>query len=367
MKRLILTLALLIAGMSCAFSQDYFRNGMFLNHSTGLCIWDPNPYGGSTTTIPDQLHLCNTAHRYTGNDSISMEEYWWDEPGDNEWSTLDPFFMGDTAFSNGISPQFSISYCLNHYKILVVKSCFPSSNLAEWGHASDTLDPTYKSVYNNKWHWRHMVRAMQYHPDNFFVIWTNASLASAVTTPEEATLSRSFCLWAKDTLAAGIDPVFGAFPANVYVFDYFGKLTDANGYMLPQFAAPDWSHPGGTATDLVAPQFVSEIFDHAIAFETLFGTTFETNPVNLFLSATPNPFNSNTTIRFITTGKYNAGLTLSDSQGRRIRSLWSACRQGEHQVTLSGTDLSNGTYILQLSEGERIRTVKVVHGDGNPN
>ena len=38
------------------------------------------------------------------------------------------------------------------------------------------------------------------------------------------TLSHQFCIWAKDTLAAGNDLIFGDFPENVYVFDSFHLL-----------------------------------------------------------------------------------------------------------------------------------------------
>ena len=79
--------------------------------------------------------------------------------------------------------------------------------------------------------------------------------------------SKQFCKWAKDTLANGLDPVFGAFPNNVYVFDFFSKLTDANGYMLLQYANdPNVTpHPNAAATELVARQLVNEVFDHSIA------------------------------------------------------------------------------------------------------
>ncbi len=35
----------------------------------------------------------------------------------------------------------------------------------------------------------------------------------------------------------GLDVVYGAFPANVYVFDFFHKLTGTNGMMLSMYAA----------------------------------------------------------------------------------------------------------------------------------
>jgi hypothetical protein len=136
------------------------------------------------------------------------------------------------------------------------------------GESADTLNPTDKTIYNYKWHWRNIVQVMQEHPQNFFVIWTNAPLVSGATNDDEANRSDRFCRWAKDTLAGGNDPEVGAFPTNVYIFDFFHKLTGSDGKLRLQYAASTTdSHPNGSATDLVAPQFVREIFDAAIAYE----------------------------------------------------------------------------------------------------
>ncbi len=109
---------------------------------------------------------------------------------------------------------------------------------------------------------------MKQHPENFFVIWTNAPCVEGVTTLGRALNSKSFCKWAKDTLATGLDPIMGAFPENIYVFDFFSKLADTNGYLHPQYAmGPTNSHPNPLATELVAPQFVNEIFDATIVYE----------------------------------------------------------------------------------------------------
>jgi hypothetical protein len=243
--------------LSFTTSAGLFRSGLFLHHSTGGNIWGPN---GSSTSVPDEMENYNNTHSYTGDNAVSMNEEWW-SPGDNEWSTQHEFFEGNTAYTD-------INEYLANNKILVVKTCFPASAMEAWGQASDTNNPTYKTVYNYKWHWRHIIRVMEAHPENFFVIWTNAPLEPYSTNTSEADLSNKFCTWAKDTLAVGLDPAFGDFPENVYVFDFFHKLTGSNGMMLVQYrASAGDSHPNATATELVAPQFVQEIFDAAIGYE----------------------------------------------------------------------------------------------------
>jgi hypothetical protein len=54
------------------------------------------------------------------------------------------------------------------------------------------------------------------------------------------------------------------------VFDFFHKLAGADGKLPLKYAASSSdSHPNNLATQLVAPQLVSEVFDAARNYETL--------------------------------------------------------------------------------------------------
>ncbi|MCB9016473.1 MAG: T9SS type A sorting domain-containing protein [Lentimicrobiaceae bacterium] len=268
----LLTLALFSRGES----QTTYRSGVFLHHSTGENIWGPN---GSATSIPSEIISYNNQHGYSGADQVSMQEQDWPlNPWVNEWERWHRIFDNE-------DPNADLSPILSSQKIIVIKSCYPSSEMTGYGQASDTLNYSIKSVYNYKWHWRHMVRKMSLHPENFFVIWTNAPLVEGATNPQAAALSKSFTSWAKDTLAQGLDPETGVFPSNVYVFHYFEKLTDENGYEQLQYAVSNTdSHPNAAATALVAPQFVTEIFDAAIAYEQA-GTILSVTPISQSVSA----------------------------------------------------------------------------------
>lgn len=234
------------------------RNGIFFHHSTGENIWGPN---GSTTSVPEQITAYNTSHNLTGNSAFSMTELWWpNNPNDNnEWERWHRIFAGQDANAN-ITPYYS------SHRIIMIKSCFPSSEINDEGIPEDTLNPEDKTIFNYKWHWRFMVRTMRNHPTNFFVIWTNAPLTQLTTNPTQAHFSDRFCKWAKDTLAAGLDPLIGTFPSNVYVFDYFHKLADANGYLPDMYAVDPYdSHPNAAATQLVAPLLVNETLNAYLA------------------------------------------------------------------------------------------------------
>ncbi len=76
-----------------------------------------------------------------------------------------------------------------------------------------------RTYYRTQWHWRNIIRVMQSHPETFFVIWTGIPLMPGPSY--DGTIAHNFVLWAKDTLASGIDVTYGTFPPNVYVFDAF--------------------------------------------------------------------------------------------------------------------------------------------------
>lgn len=240
---------------------NLFRSGIFLHHSTGGCIWGPN---GSYVSVPSEITAYNNLHGYTGTNAVSFNETWYPGCCDNEWCTWHNIFE--------LNDPENISNYYASNPVIMIKSCFPSASVYSYGNPSDTLNPCDKTVENYKWHWRHIVEVMRDNPNNFFVIWTNAPLVESQTNATEAYNSHLFCKWAKDTLAMGLDPICGAFPPNVYVFDFFHKLVDTQYYLPLVYAASQWdSHPNGDATALVAPQLVTEIFDNAIAYENYTG------------------------------------------------------------------------------------------------
>jgi len=346
MKKIIFLILIAVFLFDAALCQLKFRSGTFFHHSTGLCIWGPN---GSTTSIPAQMTIYNNSHGYTGSNAVTMTELWFPPEDDNEWCRWHRIFENqDTA---NIQPYYSGN------RVMVVKSCFPSSNVEAYGDPSDTLYPDYKTVLNYKWHWRHVIRTMRAHPQNFFVIWTNAPLVSNQTNTQEAYWAHCFCKWAKDTLANGLDPLTGSFPSNVYVFDFFHKLAGSN-YMLPLVYATgaDDSHPNAAATQLVAPQFVNEIFNASIYYETHYGINrvSEVVPASYVLYQNyPNPFNSSTVIRFAVKSKGFVSLKIFDVNGREISEpVKQSLIPGEYEVLFDAENLSTGMYFYNLKAGD---------------
>lgn len=283
MKRIVYLLLLMLF-VSTAFSQPKFRSGVFLHHSTGGNIWGPN---GSNTSVPQEITSYNTAYGYTGSDACEMRQLGWPtNPWNNEWERWHRIFDNE-------DPDAIVSQFFGTDRIIMIKSCYPSSAMTDWGSPADTNSPALKSYYNYKWHWRNFIRKMAMQINNFFVVWTNAPLVEASTNDNAALLSHHFCRWAKDTLSNGLDPYFGDFPENVYVFDFFHYLAGADNKLRPEYAeSPTNSHPNAAATELVAPILVEEIFDAAIEYESSFIELLppeKISPEQNAIDVSPNP------------------------------------------------------------------------------
>lgn len=358
-KTMILMLALTLAA-AAASAQVRFRSGIFLHHSTGGCIWGPN---GSATSVPQQMTAYNAGHGYHGEDSIRMTETWFPGSVDNEWSTWHTVFEAD-------SPENVSGYFAGN-RIIMVKSCFPSSEIYGIGQPSDTASPADKTISNYKWHWRHIVSVMNGHRGNFFVIWTNAPLERNSTDSNAARLSDVFCRWAKDTLAAGLDPVCGPFPPNVHVFDFFHALANGAGFLPDGYrsGAGD-SHPNAAATALVAPQLITEIFDAAIAYEAVYNGVAGGRPMpdgngHLALESSPNPFSADIVVSYQIPAAGSMTIAVYDVTGRAVRTLFAGSKPaGRHAVRWDGRDgagrsVAAGTYVLRLQAGAQTLTRKL--------
>jgi hypothetical protein len=335
MKRVtlaILTLCVLTTASWATVTR--FRSGIFLHHSTGGCIWGPN---GSSTSVPQEMQLYNQVHGFTGDQAVTMNEQWFPGSTDNEWSTWHTVFEHD-------QPEAISGYYAGN-RIIMVKSCFPSSALEGVGQPSDTTQPWMKTIFNYKWHWRHLAGVMRAHPQNFFVIWTNAPLEHQSTDSTAARLSDRFCTWAADTLQAGLDPVMGVFPRNVYVFDFFHKLTDPAGFMLDQYrAGPGDSHPNAAATALVAPQFVRETFDQSILYEAYVNDPsagpepgpFDRHDRSLVVS--PSPSAGPVTFYYVADEAGPASIRVYSAGGRLLRTLTPRPGTGVQAIEWNGRD-----------------------------
>jgi len=151
----------------------------------------------------------------------------------------------------------------------------------------------------------------------------------------------------------------------VYVFDFFSKLTDANGYMRLMYAMhPDDPHPNAAATELVAPQLVNEVFNHSIFYESVYGIKKLSNivPEKYCLHQNyPNPFNPVSKIKMDIVKFSNVKLVVYDALGRKITILVNEqLRPGTYEVEFDAIEYPSGVYFYSLTTGDFINTKEML-------
>ena len=264
MRHKIFIIGIILIGLvSTVFPQQTFRKAVLLRRSVGGHIWQ---HEGATTSVPTEVTAYNAAHNYTEANAFTFTNvYPFPVVADNEWYNWYKVFHNQTAEDHIYTDYIEGTT----YNVIVIKTCFFSSDMYGVGQPSDTTNLSNRTIYNYKYIWRDIIRIMESYPNNFFVIWTGAPNVEAETSQNSALWSHQFYTWAKDTLAAGLDATYGAFPPNVYVFDYFHKLVNENYYERPEYAdALNDAHPNAAASNLVAPQLVQEVFSAAIVYES---------------------------------------------------------------------------------------------------
>lgn len=264
---LIVILILLISLSSNIFSQTFFRKAIFLSRSVGSHIYD---HPGANTNVPSEIDKYNFSNDFKGIEAVSMDKVLfpikaYDGLVDNSWYEWHRIF-------DKVNTEDDIYLYLDDstYSIIIIKICIPSSDIKTIGSPSDsTIDYTGRNLEVYKWHIRSIVKIMEQYRNKFFCIWTLAPNLEGETTALWASYAHWFSSWMKDTLATGLDTIYGKFPPNIYIFDYF-HLLDSSYYLPVSLAdAVDDPHPNARASEIAAPHFVKEVFDAAIAYEGL--------------------------------------------------------------------------------------------------
>ena len=283
-NKIFLSVIILLGLVSNILPQTLFRSGIFLHHSTGGVIWT-----SATPDVPALINQYNVDNNLTGANSVTLnidEDFFPSiANGGNFYDTWHAVFVGES--DNPVEDALLQQY-IEENRIVVIKACWGGSAIGPVGDPSDTsvIDDDIgnnRTYYRTQWHWRRIIEVMEGHPNTFFVIWTGIPLKPIPTSPYDGTIAHQFFLWAKDTLATGLDAIYGDFPANVYVFDAFHLLAieseefpwgTAHWGMNPLYHDEGDNHPNEAGANVVAQPLVWETFDAAIAYE-IGGRTFQ--------------------------------------------------------------------------------------------
>lgn len=232
-------------------SQGEYRNVVFLHHSVGNNLIEQGDvaqlFGDAGYSFYDQGYNNMGLRGPDGSDA----GFSYPVPNDN----TDPDGLA-VVFKQKVRswPVNTLSGLLQH-EVIVVKSCFPNSNIG----SQESLRAL-KEIYLG------MRETMQKHPDKLFIVFTTPPLNPAETNAENAKRAREMAVWMMSTEFTGGSQ-------NIAVFDFYTllaendpKASDAN-MLNAAFRDGTDSHPNRTANQQIAPVFVEFVTNAAETFK----------------------------------------------------------------------------------------------------
>lgn len=124
--------------------------------------------------------------------------------------------------------------------IVIIKSCYPNSNLK----SDAQLDHT-KQEYLS------IAKFFSNYPDKKLVIFTSPPLAPLMTNSKSAQRARTLAKWLSSTNLG----------KNIYVFDFYSQLANQKGVLAKKYRKllPFNSHPNKRAAKNIAPKIIKLI------------------------------------------------------------------------------------------------------------
>lgn len=215
---------------------------IFLHHSCGLALIDEgNVREGLTARGYDFYdHGYNDEGLRLPDGTYAGRNF--DVPGDN----TDPDGYA-TIFSQSLHdpPDNTFSY-LMQYDVIVFKSCFPVSNIAD-----DDQLAAYQSYY------RTIRDRIDQHPEKLFIVVTQPPQVPGSSDRQEAARARAWTQWLQSA-------EFLAGHPNLFVFDFFGYLAGDDNFLRREYRYDNQdAHPNARANQAIGPLFV-DFIDQAI-------------------------------------------------------------------------------------------------------
>lgn len=211
---------------------------IWLHHSVGYGIIDGGGVREGLTALGYEFY----DHGYNG-DGLRLADGTWtgtnfDVPDDNTY----PDGLA-TIFSQPLHnpPDNTFSY-LMQYDVIMVKSCFPTSNIGDDAQLEADKD-YYRTIAS---------RADQY-PAKLFIIVSHPPQVPGATNAAEAARARALNDWL-------LSDAYQSGHANLRVFDLFGRLAGSDNMLRSEYRSSNSdAHPNSTANAAVGPQLVTFI------------------------------------------------------------------------------------------------------------
>ncbi len=238
---LILAVFLLLAAHP-ARAQDRPIRIIWLHHSVGAGLIEGGGVREGLTALGYEFYdhgyngdgLRDAAGEYTGIN--------YDVPGDN----TDPDGLAAIFAQPLHDPPDNTFSHLMQYDVIIWKSCFPTSNIAD-----DAQLEAYQSYYL-------AIRdTVDRYPDKLFIAVTSPPQVPGSSSPDEAARARAFSQWLQS-------PEYLGGRSNLAVFDFFTLLAGEDNFLRREYRVDNTdAHPNEAANQAIGPIFV-EFVDQAI-------------------------------------------------------------------------------------------------------
>jgi hypothetical protein len=177
--------------------------------------------------------------------------------------------LGTITRRLGMKQEPSFVELVANYNVVIMKHCFPSSDVLEDMGKADPTSPR-RSLENYKAIYRLLRDKFDKSPDTLFIVWTlppkhRLFEPSEGSKDENAARATAFSQWLKrDFLSEG-----GSHP-NIYIWDFRDLVVDPNTNFLKyeyesSHESPD-SHPNELANNETGPKFAQFILDSIADF-----------------------------------------------------------------------------------------------------
>jgi len=215
---------------------------IFLHHSTGQNLID----GGGVREGLTALGYLFFDHGYNG-EGLRL--------ADGAWSGESFNVPDDNTDPDGFAAIFSQPYhdppdnAFSHlmkYDVILFKSCFPTSNIADDGQLRDYQD-YYLSIRDT----------IDQYPQKLFVVVTPPPQVPNNSNPDEGRRARAFASWLNSNEYLEGHP-------NLVTFDFFNLLAGEDDFLKPSYRVDEWdAHPNDLANQHIGPILV-DYLDNAI-------------------------------------------------------------------------------------------------------
>ncbi len=253
MKKLIIPLFLLAMNAQL-FAQT--GKAIFLHHSTGNAVYTQGNVKKWITNFNAQ-----------NNTTFSITEFSYpDTPW--PWSNY-PYDYWKLWIDGSCDNTQDKIQCLDKlcqdYELVIFKHCFPGAHILR-DTDNGNVTSSKKTLNNYKLQYWALLRLLDQHPANKFLVWTLAPLHRNATDAGEAQRAAEFVDWVKNSWLKED----GKSHPNVFIFDFFSLAAELNKnpdsgmqYCLKYAYEGDHegtdSHPNLVANQTIGPLFAAEI------------------------------------------------------------------------------------------------------------